>query len=412
MARFYRMPRFIAALACTAVLVTLTPLPAGAQNDTDPNRQMIARIRQVLEQRPDDPTLHYFLASFQARAGDRDDALASLRQVERLGDGILPVSDVGFAALANDPDFIALRAALERRLPTVADAPVAFRIPDPTFIPEGIAHDARSGHFYVGSIAQNRIVRIDPKGRITPFSRPDDGLQHVLGLAVDSRRRRLYAVSTNAFAARGAPLVNNVVRYDLRSGKRDDIVQIDGAAQLNDLALAPNGDVYASDSGSGAIWRVYGKDARAQALLPAGSLPGVNGIAVTDDGTTLYAAHSTGLARVNLATARVERMTPPPRQSVAAIDGLYWSKGALIGIQNVTNPGRVIRIRLGAGGMTAVDTLQSHHHPAFDEPTTGAIAGDAIYVLGTTQVGQFDEQGAFRNPAALKPPAIVRVPLR
>ena len=64
----------------------------------------------------------------------------------------------------------------------------------------------------------------------------------------------------------------------------------------------------------------------------------------------------------------------PKRETIAAIDGLYVDGGALIGIQNVTNPGRVIRIHLRADGKGAerIETLLSHHHPAIDEPTTGS----------------------------------------
>ena len=80
------------------------------------------------------------------------------------------------------------------------------------------------------------------------------------------------------------------------------------------------------------------------------------------------------------------------------IDGLYWHEGDLVGVQNSTNPGRVIRLRLADGGrrIDGLTVLQSHHHPDFVEPTTGAIADGALHVLANTYVGVLP---ARRQPA-------------
>jgi hypothetical protein len=96
------------------------------------------------------------------------------------------------------------------------------------------------------------------------------------------------------------------------------------------------------------------------------------------------------------------------------IDGLYWHDGDLIGIQNSTNPGRVIRIALTDEGMriAGVTVLQSHHHPEFDEPTTGAIANGALHVIANSYVGHYQPDGTIKDTADLKRTAIVAVPLQ
>jgi len=171
--------------------------------------------------------------------------------------------------------------------------------------------------------------------------------------------------------------------------------------------------VYASDSASGAVFRLDVKAGVLTAFVPPGGAPGANGVAVKEDGRALYVAHSTGVFCVDTVSAKVTRLTPTERETIAAIDGLYLWQGDLIGIQNVTNPGRVIRIRLVSDGVEvkSVETLQSHHQPAFDEPTTGAIAGDSFYALGTTQVARFNAKGEIEAPETLKTPKVVRVPL-
>ena len=60
----------------------------------------------------------------------------------------------------------------------------------------------------------------------------------------------------------------------------------------------------------------------------------------------LYVASATGILRVDTATAEPTRLPQPDSAMTGGIDGLYWHEGDLIGVQNVTNPGRVIRIGL------------------------------------------------------------------
>ena len=95
-------------------------------------------------------------------------------------------------------------------------------------------------------------------------------------------------------------------------------------------------------------------------------------------------------------------------------DGLYWHDGDLLGIQNVTNPGRVVRIRLEDDGrrIAGLTVLQSHHHPEFDEPTTGAIARGALHVIANSYVGHHQPDGTIKDAEQLKATAIVAVPLK
>jgi len=390
------------------LLIGLGGLPAFAQPAPDPLQQSISAVKGLLEKRPDDPTVYYYLASFQAQAKQRDQALASLAKVLELGDGFLPGNQFGFENLERDPDFITLRATFENRLPVVDNAPVAFRIDDTAFGPEGIAYDPASKSFFVGSVSQKRIDRISQSGKITPFA--SDGLEHVLGVLVDSKRRRLHAVSTNVLS-HGTPRYNAIVSFDLKTGKRIRAVAVPGARQLNDVALAPNGDLYASDSAAGAVWRIAAATPEPVAFVSAGTLGGSNGLAVSADGKMLYVGHSTGVARVDTASGAIERVVPPARETIAAIDGLYLWHGDLIGIQNITTPGRVIRMRMNKAGteIVSVDTLQSHHNRAFDEPTTAAIAGDGLYVLATTQLPNYNAKGEVARVANPKKPAIVRI---
>jgi hypothetical protein len=123
---------------------------------------------------------------------------------------------------------------------------------------------------------------------------------------------------------------------------------------------------------------------------------------------------STGVARVDTTTGAPKQLPQPDTVVTGGIDGLYWHDGDLFGIQNSTNPGRVIRVALADKGtrIAGITVLQTHHHPDFDEPTTGAIAHDALYVIANSYVGHYQPDGTIKDAGDLKGTAIVAVSLR
>ena len=398
------------ALALLAFLaLASSALPAQDQAQAIGARK--AAVEGLLRDRPRDPTLWFYLARFDAEAGDARDCAAALGKVAELGDGFLPAREQGFEKVWNDPAFEAARARLEARLPRLDYAPIAFELEDTTLVPEGIAYDAPSKSFFLGGVAGHRIVRVDESGGQAPFAGPAAGLDAVLGLAADAPRRRLYAVTTSAISEPATkPARNAVVAFDLVTRQVVKRFDVPGAAQLNDVAVAPGGRVYATDSGAGAVYEIPAQG-EARALVAPGALPGANGIAASPDGRRLYVAHSTGIAVVDIASGAVKRMAVASRENVAAIDGLYQWQGMLIGVQNVTNPGRVIAIGLARDGesIASVRTLLSHHQRGLAEPTTGAIGPDGFYLLAATGVAHVGAEGRIERPDAVPKPTVLRV---
>ena len=228
---------------CSRVLVPLALAALAITNAqaADPPPSPVAALERALAEQPGDAVLAYFLAVFRAREGNVEGSLEALERTLVNGAGFMPPID-RFAALKDDPRFAVLRARFERRLPVRTDGRVAFALPDRGLIPEGIAYDAQSRMFYIGSIARNTIYRVDARGRMQRFSRPTDALDAVLGLAVDRQARRLYAVSTNALTAVGREKLRNAVMvYDLDCGGLVRTIDIRDARQLNDLAVLPGG---------------------------------------------------------------------------------------------------------------------------------------------------------------------------
>src|SRR4029079_7226439 len=115
------------------------PAPSPAAVGCPEQREALAQIDAVLARRPEDATLHFYRARAWASCGDAAHAAEALAQVERYGAGFLPAADIGFAPVWGDPAFRQRLAALERALPRVEQATIAFRLAGRDVIPEGIA---------------------------------------------------------------------------------------------------------------------------------------------------------------------------------------------------------------------------------------------------------------------------------
>jgi hypothetical protein len=399
----------------TMLWMAAAAMPARAADDeaAAAARASIARIQALRAERPGDGVLAYYQALVHARLGERDAAVAELRSLLGRRLGLIPVAQIGFDAVWNEPAFQAVRQQLIDEEARTPDAPVVRRLHDPRLIPEGIAHDPVARRHYVGSIAQRKIVVVDAKSRVREFSSASDRLDAVLGLALDSKRRQLLAVSTNGFEdSAKAERRNAVLRYDLRSGRRLQRLDAPDALQLNDLAIAEDGTLYVTDSAGHTLFRARPGDTGLSRLGEPGSLRGANGIALGGDGA-LYVTLSTGIARVDPSTGMGQRMPQPDSVMTGGIDGLYWHRGDLVGVQNSTNPGRVIRIALADGGtrIAGVTVLQSHHHPSFVAPTTGTVVGSALHVIANSHVLNHQPDGSLRDVGSLRPTEIVAVPL-
>ncbi len=383
---------------------------SGDVNACETHRQRLDGIAAALDRRPRDAMLYYFEAVTWADCDQTEAMLSALGRTQEFGAGFLPVRSIGFDKVWNVPAFQERYRQFEHALPRVGvDAPVAYTVSGADLIPEGIAYDERESALYMGSIARGEIIRIR-NGKQDVFADRRAGLTNVLGLAIDSGNRRLYAVNTSALTEAGGPARNEVVAFDLQTGAVTGRFTAAQARQFNDVALSPAGICYVSDSAAGVVYRGRMAEPGAlEVLVKPGTFGGPNGLAVGDG--VLFVAHTTGIARVDVESGAVTPLTNETREAVGAIDGLYFRDGALFGIHNATNPGRVIRIELDADRTKIINirTLLSHHHPALNEPTTGAMAGDRFLVLANSYVATLDEKGNIRDRSVLRDPVVLAV---
>jgi len=290
------------------------------------------------------------------------------------------------------------------------------------FHAEGIAFDARRGRWFVGSVRQRRIVAVDRDGKVSDFVPPGaDGIAGVFGLAIDTARRTLWAATTalsrmEGFAAQDSGRVG-VYGYNLDTGRLERRVWMprdsSTAHTFGDVAVAPNGDVYTSDSQAPWIHVLRRGGDSLTRFLTHPLFRSLQGMAITADGSTMFAAdYSHGLVRIDLATRAVAALPPPDGVTLLGLDGLYLHRGSLIAVQNGVTPPRLVRVCLDPA-LTAVRVLEvlDRNPMLVDEPTLGAIVGDSAFYVATSEWEKFDDAGKRVPGARLRPATVVGVAL-
>ena len=216
----------------------------------------------------------------------------------------------------------------------------------------------------------------------------------MLGLKVDRKRRLLWAatgVYPDPFVTepkKDAGLTA-LMAFDLDDGARVRECWLDERPvehMFNDLALAQNGDVFASDSMTGSIYRLPGGECRLELVIQDARMSFPNGIALSKDDTKLYVAHIEGLSVIDLASGRRTLLAVPGNAAVNSMDGLIRDGDDLLGIQPSPNLARVLRIRLDKAGKAIREVITvSSPPPGGPSASTGTLAGFHYYSVASSQ---------------------------
>jgi hypothetical protein len=188
---------------------------------------------------------------------------------------------------------------------------------------------------------------------------------------------------------------------------------------LNDLVVAPSGDVYVTDTDHDAVYRVRsGADSLELFVRPGPErCQGPNGIALSGDGRRLYVACLAGIVVVDLASRRVADLHGPPDVTTSNIDGLAWYHGpndnSLVAVQTIPAMERVVRFDLDGSGrrVTRAEVLE-RAHPAWHGPTTGVVVGDAFYYIPASEYDRQTVEGALTPATGARDTPIFRLELR
>ena len=380
---------------------------------------MIAQLDEALAQRPDDGVLLLLRAAFASDAGRIAETVTFVEKLDATGWDI-PFGPTDFRPVQGDPRFQAAANRIAARSRRVTGSELAFTIPGPELIPEGIAVDEATGTFYVGSIHKRTILAIDRDRKVRTFvPARRDGLSGVLGMKVDGARSLLWATSWGNEGMEGYDTATDrgrteVTAFALADGSMKRRAALPASSEphgLNDLAIAADGTVYATDSSAGIVWRVPPDADVLEPVVAPGSFAFPNGIVIHGTGKLLV-AHGTGIAIIDPATKAIERMTSARGIPLGGIDGLLLRGRTLYAVQNAIGMPRLVAIQLDEAGTRATSLTVLENDPAvLEQPTTSALYDGALYTIANAQLDAIGPTG-LDPKKALRDPRIVRTVIK
>jgi hypothetical protein len=265
-----------------------------------------------------------------------------------------------------------------------AALPSQYTIPGDNVFPEGVTLRPGTDQFFVSSTGTGTIYRGTLAGPRLKVFLPggEDGRVVANGLRA-GRDHLVVAGSVTGY----------VFVYDYR-GRLVRRFATGAGGLINDVALAPNGDAYVTDSGRGLLFRIPAKalakrtsaTRRIEPFLNAGKTPigtSCNGIVAAGDRYLLVVGLGSGvLARVDLKTKRVRAVDGV---SLPLGDGLARTGRTLYGVNSAS---RVTQLKLSRDWLRG-SVVRQITSSTFHLPTTVQIAGRRLLVVNS----QFDRRG-------------------
>ncbi len=272
-------------------------------------------------------------------------------------DGDLRDADVQDAATDSLEDAmsdVARDVALDVALDTSPPEPLRSEYTFPVRFPEGGAFDPIDRDFYVGSLADGSVRRVngDTGEETLLFTESADGVWWTLGMDVDPEARRLFVCAMDdqrETTEESPPYLGYVWVFDLETGERTASHSLSEAfprATCTDLVVV-DGQAYVCDREHPNIYRVNEEDGAELFVsddLLMGGLAGQNAIEAVDGGLLVAVYTPPRIVRVGL-DERVTRVRLGGTFSVA--NPLHGADGLALlgGDAYVVFPEQLTRLR-------------------------------------------------------------------
>jgi sugar lactone lactonase YvrE len=402
------------------------------QKDWQGARDVLTEIGRELPA----PTPRYFLtvASVEAHLGHKAEALQWLQKFAATGLSYDAARDDDLKAVLAGEAGQKITAQMKERSRPVAKAELVCTLPQADIMPEDITYLKASGSksassFIVTSIQHGTLFRVSlPKSGGKECAVQELPLAEevkrwpTLAVSFDPKRKTLWMTASAMPGFSGFPKEDEgktlLLEVDANSGKvvhRFD-PGTSGPAVLGDMCVTDDGTVYVTDSIGGGVYRLHGDLQTAKLEKIADGLFSPQTPVLARDGKRLFVADYTmGIAVIDLATAnaaKVSYLPHPENVAVVAFDGLYLSGDSLIGVQNGTEPVRIMRLRLDQAQtkITGAEVIEQATERMGD-PTHAVAVDGWFYVsanVGWSKVD--DDTGKLKPGERFTPPVLLRFP--
>lgn len=385
--------------------------PPSASTGSRELRDEIKAVEDLLPGLADRGAALFLLAHHYARLGEQTKALALLKECVGLDAGFVPdpAHNPWLRPLESNAEFRELLEQARRANPPVRHARVAFTVPDKDVFPEGLAVDASNGVFYMGSEHLKKVVKFTLGGGVSDFVKPDAyDLSPVGGVHVDPADHSVWA-TTDA----GEKQRPELLHFDTQ-GKLLERYTEPGSMphDLNDSVLRGTREIFATDTEGNHVYRFDRVAHMFTEIKLHRPVFEPNGITLSGDDNLLFIGDDLGVIRVDLRSNESTDVDTGARHTLAGIDGLYWYKGGLVGVEYGTGAYRVMRWRLSPDGRTVVSSkVLERGTELVNNPTTGAIYEGNFYFMANTGIYNL-ENDKIVDESKLEPVKIAVVALK
>lgn len=370
----------------------------------------LAELETLAAQFPDSGAVQVRYFNALIRAGEATKAYALLDRIQARGYRFSANGETQINAFFAANGYPKPLSLTQRVGDTREASTLAATVPANVHIVESALRERRSGRLYVTSIVSRGLFREDGKGG---WERVETGATGSFGGMLQGPDGTIWLAS-GAYGPTPDPATafRGIIGFDPASGPVRRLAAPPGATP-SDIALAPDGTLFAADPLTGAIYRAPKDRADLQPLVGPGTFRSAQGMAVSADGRFLYLSdYGYGLAVLDLTSGRIDRLPAPNAPFVDGTDGLWLHEGELIAIQNGTRPARIVAHRLSPDGRAVIDTRTVESgHSRWTEPGAGSIGGDALLYVANGQWDRFGDGGASVDGKPPLPTELRRLPL-
>jgi len=352
-----------------------------------------SNLREANRLHPYHQVILYRLGVAAALTQHPEEAITWLRKALLIDASFQLEGNPDLAAITSTKGFNDLVLLQKEISKPVIHSDTAFVLKDRTLHAEGIEYDVARKTFYIGSIHQRKVIKINSRGEISDFCAPaQEGMTSVFGLKADPERNALWVCSSPMQEMTGydSTYHSAVFKFNLTTKKLLNTFQT-GPSQpdgvFGDLILNKKGEVFISDSKNNIIYKVNEQSKELDTFYTSTEFWNIQGMAFSADNTYLFISdYIKGIFRLKLSNKELIQIANITDTSLKGVDGLYFYKKNLITIQNGVTPARVTTYLLNKEMNEAVyHEIIDRAHPAFNEPTLGVLVKDFFYYIANSQ---------------------------
>ncbi len=378
------------------------------------------------------------MASVETHLGNRNSALQWMERFAAMGLTYDLASDEDLKPLLADDGWKRIGDQMERGAAPIMHAELACSLPIPDLMPEDLTFDRHSGTFIVSSIQHHSLYRVSlpEKGNSSKEPKTDCTVQEltleaaakrwpVLAVSFDPSRNLVWMTASAMPGFSGFQKQDEgktaLLAVDPQDGKvirRFDLESKEPAV-LGDMLVAPDGSVYVTDSLGGGVYRVRGSVAGAS--LDKAKLEKIaygffspQTPALSSDGKRLFVAeYPFGIAVIYLADVGDFTFLPHPENiATTGLDGMILVGDSIIGIENGTEPERIMRYQLNHA-QTAIESAEviEQSTPRLGDPTHAVAVDGWVYVTANVGWNKIDDHGNLKKNASFTAPILLRFPI-